>query len=209
MNSDQKKHWENIYKTKEHKKVGWYQEYPEISLKLLSKTHSTPAQSIIDIGCGASLLVDNLILQGYTDITLLDLSEAALSSVKLRLGDKGNIPKYLCKDISNDLLLPKQFDIWHDRAVFHFLTDAGKRNAYMSNLEKWLSEFGHANIGTFSLNGPNKCSGLDVVQYDAEKMKLELPIELELLETMASTHVMPSSDEQEYMYFTIKHKNAK
>ena len=118
---DPKDHWENIYKTKDHQKVGWYQEKPEISLELFAKIQATSEQSIIDIGCGASLLVDNLISQGYTNITLLDLSEMAFSKIKKRLGNKGNIPLYDNNDISTEIKFQTPFDIWHDRAVFHFL----------------------------------------------------------------------------------------
>ena len=206
--SEPKEHWENIYKTKNHKQVGWYQESPDISLELLSKINSQPTQSIIDVGCGASVLVDKLIQQGYKNVTLLDLSEEALSSIKTRLADKGDIPHYLSKDITKNIEFNNSFDIWHDRAVFHFLTNAKDREAYMANLNQSLSPSGHAIIGTFSLNGPNKCSGLDVVQYDENKIKLELPETLELLESTISTHIMPSGTEQEYMYFIIKHKNA-
>jgi len=206
--SDPKEHWENIYKTKNHKQVGWYQESPDISLELLSKINSQPTQSIIDVGCGASVLVDKLIQQGYKNITLLDLSEEALSSIKTRLADKGDIPHYLSKDITKNIEFNKIFDIWHDRAVFHFLKNAKDREAYMANLNQSLSSSGYAIIGTFSLNGPNKCSGLDVVQYDENKIKLELPETLELIESTISTHIIPSGTEQEYMYFIIKHKNA-
>lgn len=203
-----KKHWENIYKTKDHKKVGWYQKFPRISLDLLSKINATPALSIIDVGCGTSVLADNLIHQGYKDITLLDLSEEALLTIKSRLGDDGSIPRYLTENITITKELNKLFDIWHDRAAFHFLTNKNDRKNYMKNLEHNLSLTGHAIIGTFSLNGPNKCSGLGIVQYDEEKMKLELPGNMELIETAVSTHLMPSGTEQEYMYFIIKHKKA-
>jgi len=206
--SEPKEHWENIYKTKNHKQVGWYQESPDISIELLSKINAQPTQTIIDVGCGASVLVDTLVQQGYKDITLLDLSEEALSSIKTRLADKGNIPHYLSKDITRNIVFNNTFDIWHDRAVFHFLTNAKDREAYMTNLNQSLSPFGHAIIGTFSLNGPSKCSGLDVVQYDEKKIKYELPKSIELLESTVSTHIMPSGTEQEYMYFIIKHKNA-
>jgi hypothetical protein len=135
---------------------------------------------------------------------VLDISETALSSIKTRLGDNGDIPQYFCKDITTTIEFEKQFDIWHDRAVFHFLTDSQDRNAYMNNLEQNLSHSGHAIIGTFSINGPSQCSGLDVVQYDAAKMKLELVKGLKLLDTVISTHVTPSGNEQEYMYFIIK-----
>jgi len=205
--SKRKEHWENIYKTKDHLQVGWYQESPTISLELLSRNNSTPADSIIDVGCGASVLVDNLISKGYTKITLLDLSEEALLSISSRLGDKGSIPQYLSKDITKHIDFKKSFDVWHDRAVFHFLTNANDRKAYMENLEKNLSPSGYAIIGTFSLNGPSKCSGLDVVQYNEEKMSLELPQGFEVSDTVISTHIMPSGSRQEYIYFIINRKN--
>lgn len=206
--SQSKEHWEHIYKTKDHKQVGWYQESPAISIELLSKINASPTQSIIDVGCGASVLVDNLIQQSYKNITLLDLSEKALSSIKSRLAEQGNIPQYLSKDITKNIDFKKTFDVWHDRAVFHFLTNAGDRETYMENLNNSLSPSGHAIIGTFSLNGPSKCSGLDIVQYNENKMRLELPDNLELLESKTSTHVMPGGTEQEYIYFIIKQKNA-
>jgi len=149
-----KEHWENVYKTKDHKKVSWYQESPEISLELLSKIHADSSQSIIDVGCGASVLTDKLIEQGYRDITLVDLSEDALSTIKDRLGNEGNIPSYLSQDITKATFIDT-FDIWHDRAVFHFLTDLKDRKDYMLTLSKSLSNNGRAIIGTFSINGPN------------------------------------------------------
>jgi len=206
--SQLKKHWENIYKTKNHKEVGWYQASPTASLMLLSKINAKPTQSIIDVGCGASVLVDKLIQQKYRNISLLDLSEEALSSIKSRLADEGEIPHYLSDDITKKITFNHSFDIWHDRAVFHFLTNAKDRKNYMENLNQNLSPSGYAIIGTFSLNGPLKCSGLDVVQYDENRIKRELPKTLELLESTISTHIMPSGAEQEYMYFIIKHKNA-
>ena len=199
-----KDHWENIYKTKTHNQVGWYQKSPTISLELLSKINAHPLQSVIDVGCGASGLVDNLITQGYKDITLIDLSEEALSSIKARLADNKDIPKYLCGDITQ-IKFNRHFDIWHDRAVFHFLTDSHDRKNYISNLEQNLSKTGHAIIGTFSLNGPTTCSGLDIVQYDEAKMKLELGNNLELLNSVTNIHIVPGGAEQEYTYFIIKH----
>jgi len=200
--SSRKDHWENIYKTRDHKQVGWYQESPKISLELFSKVNAKPSQSIIDVGCGASVLVDK-----YKDITLIDLSEEALSAIKFRLGANADIPEYLCLDITKTKF-NRPFDIWHDRAVFHFLTDAVDRKNYMSVLDQSLSNSGHAIIGTFSLKGPNKCSGLDVVQYDKEKLESELADNLELTSFIDSTHVMPGGAEQEYTYFIIRHKNT-
>lgn len=205
--SIRKDHWETIYKTKDHKKIGWYQKSPDTSLNLLSKIHYQPEQSIIDIGCGSSLLVDNLVNQGFKDITLVDLSSEALSSIKNRLGDKSEIPLYLCQDITKTSFT-KTFDIWHDRAVFHFLTDAQDRMHYMTNLANSLSKNARAIIGTFSLNGPNSCSGLDIIQYDKEKMRAELTGDLEIEYSEINIHVMPSGDKQEYIYFIIRHNNT-
>ncbi|MCW9031147.1 MAG: class I SAM-dependent methyltransferase [Gammaproteobacteria bacterium] len=203
--SSRKDHWENIYRTKDHTEVSWYQESPQISLELFSKINALPSQSVIDVGCGASLLVDNLITHGYRDITLIDLSDKALSLIKSRLGDNADIPDYLSEDITS-IKFNQSFDIWHDRAVFHFLTDASDRESYMTTLDKNLAVNGRAIIGAFSLNGPEKCSGLEIVQYDADKMKSVLAHDLELVDTITDTHVMPNGSTQEFMYFIIKHK---
>ncbi|MCK5092513.1 MAG: class I SAM-dependent methyltransferase [Gammaproteobacteria bacterium] len=202
-----KTHWEKVYQTKDHKKVGWYQESPEISLKLLSKINATSEQSVIDIGCGASYLVDNLLEKEFKKITLVDISSHVLKMVRQRLGSKGDIPTYLAEDITQ-LSVTETFDIWHDRAVFHFLTEPMDREKYMSILGNVLSANGRAIIGTFSLNGPNSCSGLDVVQYNEEKMTNELPGSLELESTVTDIHIMPGGSEQEYKYFIIKNKNT-
>ena len=203
--SIRKDHWENIYKTKDHKKVGWYQESPDTSLKLLAKIKYKLEQSIIDVGCGSSLLVDSLLKQRAKDITLVDISSEALSSIKNRLGDKADIPTYLCQDISKTSFR-KSYDIWHDRAVFHFLTDVNDRAHYMSNLSNSLARNGRAIIGTFSTNGANRCSGLDIVQYDEEKMTAELIDDLEIEYSETDLHVKPDGAEQEYIYFIIRHK---
>lgn len=205
--STRKEHWETVYKNKDHTKVGWYQESPDISLVLFSEIHAKSSQSVIDIGCGASLLVDNLISEGYEDITLVDLSSVALSIIKTRLADKGDVPVYLSQNITQHKF-DRTFDIWHDRAVFHFLTDAKDRSDYMSNLMDSLASDGRAIIGTFSLQGPNSCSGLDIVQYDEEKMKIELVGDLEIESSLINAHIMPNGCEQEYIYLVIKHKNA-
>ena len=202
-----KDHWQKIYRTRDHNKVGWYQETPQVSLQLLAEINARPSESIIDVGCGASALVDHLIDQGYINITLLDLSEEALSATKLRLGNKGHLPEFICGDIT-DITFKHSFDIWHDRAVFHFLTKARDRKAYMAALEQSLSISGRAIIGTFSLDGPATCSGLDVMRYDEEKLRHELPSEFELLNSVASSHLTPGGTIQEYMYFIIRHKKA-
>ena len=204
--SSRKDHWENIYNTKDHREVSWYQASPQISLDLLAKINASPSQSVIDVGCGASLLVDNLITHGYKKITLVDLSDTALELIKKRLDNNADLPEYLCEDITS-ITFNHSFDIWHDRAVFHFLTDEKDRESYMSTLNKNLAPNGRAIIGAFSLSGPEKCSGLDIVQYDAGKMKSVLPENLDLIDTISDTHVMPNNSTQEFMYFIVRHKN--
>jgi len=207
MNS-KRDHWENIYKTRDHKQVGWHQDTPQISLALLSQIMAEPSQSIIDVGCGASVLADHLIELGYRDIVLVDLSTEALFAIKNRLKEHGDKPTYLCEDITQ-AEFTKPFDIWHDRAVFHFLTEDKDRTNYMNTLAKSLTPSGRAIIGTFSFNGPTRCSGLPIVQYDEDKMRVELAkAGLELIDSVPNTHTMPSGSEQEYLYFIIKHKNA-
>ncbi len=199
-----KQHWEKIYQSKEDHTLGWYQRSADISLQLLSKIKAEPSQSFIDVGCGVSVLVDQLLALGFSDITLLDLSTTALKKLKNRLGEKGNIPDYLSDDITC-YEFQRQFDLWHDRAVFHFLTDKTDRFHYMQNLLKSLSRNGRAIIGTFSPDGPNRCSGLDVVQYDEEKLSVELNSELVIEDIIKDVHIMPSGKAQKYNYFIIKH----
>jgi len=207
MNS-KRDHWENIYKTRDHQQVGWYQNTPQISLALLSQIKAVPSQSIIDVGCGASTLVDHLIELGYRELVLVDLSNEALLAIKNRLEEHGDKPTYLCADITQ-AEFTKPFDIWHDRAVFHFLTEDNDRTNYMTTLAKSLKTSGRAIMGTFSFNGPTTCSGLPIVQYDEDKMRAELvKAELELIDSVTDIHTMPNGSEQEYLYFIIKHKNA-
>ena len=197
-----KTHWENIYKTKDHKTVSWYQAVPDISLSLLDAIQASPTQSIVDIGCGASLLVDYLIERDFKNITLIDLSAEALAIVKTRLGENSHIPCYVSQDITDSSWV-QPFDIWHDRAVFHFLTDKLDRQRYMNNLKNSLTKNGRAIIGTFAINGPNACSGLDIEQYDAEKMQSVLVDGLSLESTQSHTHTMPNGSTQAFMYFII------
>lgn len=204
MRETKKQHWDEIYLSKKPHTLGWYQQSADISLKLFSEIKAKPSQSVIDVGCGVSVLVDQLLTLGFSDITLLDLSNAALKKVKNRLDEKGNLPNYVSDDITC-YEFQRQFDLWHDRAVFHFLTDKTDRLHYMQNMLQSLSKNGRAIIGTFSLDGPNRCSGLDVVQYDAEKLSLELEGDLNIENTIEDVHIMPSGTEQQYNYFIIKH----
>ncbi len=196
-------HWENVYTTKDVSKVGWYQKEPSISLELLQKIGSTPKDAFIDVGCGASPLVDALIDLGYRDITLLDIAPSALEIVKKRLGDSADIPVY-CVEEMCWFSMEKRFDVWHDRAVFHFLQKEEEQRAYMETLHAHLAPNGHAIIGTFAVDGPDSCSALPVRQYDEERMKEAIQGRFELVDVIKQTHITPGGSEQKYCYFVLQ-----
>ena len=197
-------HWQQVYQTADHSKLGWYQHSPDQSLQFLASIDAQPGQAIIDVGCGESLLVDQLLDMGFEDITLLDISRHALLAVKSRLGEQAAIPNFLNQDIC-EANLDKQFDIWHDRAVFHFLTGESDRRGYLSTLRDNLAANGHALIATFSINGPTHCSGLEVRRYNDAKMRAALTRGLRLIDSETSLHSTPNGNTQEYCYFHIGH----
>ncbi|MDD2267098.1 class I SAM-dependent methyltransferase [Sulfuricurvum sp.] len=197
------RHWENVYTTKDMSKVGWYQKEPSISLALLQKIGSTPKDAIIDVGCGVSTLSDRLIDLGYRDISLLDISSSALEIVKKRLGASADIPVYHVGDVCT-FASDKQFDVWHDRAVFHFLQKEEEQHAYMDTLYRSLSPDGHAIIGTFAVDGPDSCSALPVRQYNKERMENCIQGRFELIDLIDETHITPGGSEQKYCFFILK-----
>lgn len=197
------RHWENVYTTKDVSKVGWYQEAPSTSLSLLQKIGSTQKNRFIDVGCGASMLVDGLIDLGYQNITLLDISPSALEIVKKRLGVNADLPIYRAEDVctfSSETL----FDVWHDRAAFHFLQKEEEQQAYLKTLHQALSPNGHAIIGTFAVDGPDSCSALPVRQYNEERMRNIVGEYFEILEVIEETHITPGGSEQRYCFFVLK-----
>ncbi len=195
-------HWENIFATKDYTQVLWHQNSPTVSLDLITR-YSQPEDAIIDVGCGASFLVDNLIDKGYSNITLLDTSKRSLDIVKERLGEKAVIPTYVCSDIMH-FAPSQQFKIWHDRAVFHFLLLADERATYFAKVMQSLTAGSVALISTFRVGGQTQCAGLDIVQYDHNKMLQELPKGLELVAYEEFTHITPAESEQAYSSFVIK-----
>lgn len=199
------RHWENVYTTKDMSKVGWYQKEPGISLMLLQKIGSIPKDAFIDVGCGVSTLADCLIDLGYRDITLLDISQSALDIVKKRLGASADIPVYHVGDVCT-FASEKRFDVWHDRAVFHFLQKEEEQQAYMDTLYRSLAPDGHAIIGTFAVDGPDSCSALPVRQYNQERIQMAIQGRFELIDTMHDIHITPSGSEQKYCFFLIKTK---
>jgi SAM-dependent methyltransferase len=190
-------HWEAIYRTKSHQEVSWYAPHLEESLALLRKMPLDAA--ILDVGGGASTLVDDLLEAGYQDLTVLDVSETALRIAEDRLGDRAKGVVWVQGDITRLAILPKVFDVWHDRAVFHFLTQEAERRAYVDLLRKSLKPGGRAILETFALHGPPKCSGLSVVRYDAEGLARELGIPFELRSSRTFVHLTPDGREQPFL----------
>src|SRR5437899_8332041 len=167
------RHWENVYATKGESEVSWFQETPALSLELIRLVGSIQNSGIIDIGGGASRLADCLVSQGYQDVSVLDLSAAALASARSRIGDNAKQVTWIAADVTT-WEPSRTYDVWHDRAAFHFLTDPKDQAAYMARLRRALRPGGHAIIGTFALDGPERCSGLNVSRHDAGSLAATL-----------------------------------
>jgi 2-polyprenyl-3-methyl-5-hydroxy-6-metoxy-1,4-benzoquinol methylase len=196
-------HWEDVYTRKGEREVSWFQENPAPSLELIAELGATPDAAIIDVGGGASRLVDNLIEKRFRNITVLDLSESALDAAKTRLGERSAKVHWIITDVTN--WEPQQaYDIWHDRATFHFLTEASDRAAYIARLGQALRIGGHAIIATFALDGPDRCSGLPVVRYDAASLRQALGQGVKLLHTRRHEHATPWGSQQVFQFSVFR-----
>lgn len=198
--SHRKKHWESVYQNRSPLEVSWYQQNPVLSLRLIRETGLALDAPVIDIGGGVSRLVDKLCESGYTRVSVLDISANALAYAKHRLVEKANTVQWYEADVTG-FNPPHQFALWHDRAVFHFLTDRVDRESYIGVIKQALAPGGHLIMMTFAMDGPVKCSGLDIVQYDAEKMVAELGAGFELVETGNEVHLTPAGKPQKFAYF--------
>jgi SAM-dependent methyltransferase len=196
-------HWQNVYTKKGEKEVSWFQENPAPSLELIAQAGATPASAIIDIGGGASRLVDNLIDRGFEDVTVLDLSEAALQAAKTRLGNRAGQVHWIVADATVWEPL-KAYDIWHDRAAFHFLTEDRDRAAYVARLERALKVGGYAIIATFALDGPERCSGLSVVRYDPASLGQTVGCGFQLVDARRHAHATPSGSDQSFQFSVFR-----
>ena len=200
--NDRKHHWENVYATRSSLELSWYQEEPTLSLRLIANTGLPFDAPIIDVGGGASVLVDRLCDEGYRNVAVLDVSEKALAVARARLADKAATAEWYAQDVTG-FRPPHRFSLWHDRAVFHFLTARADRKKYIAVLEQALAPGGQVIIMTFAIDGPEKCSGLDIIQYDADKLMHELGPGFELLENGYDTHLTPAGGEQRFAYFRL------
>ncbi len=200
---NRKQHWEQVYNTKSIQEVSWYQNSPIISLNLIEKIGYDITCPIIDVGGGASNLVDSLIKQSYSNLSVLDISKAAIQATQQRLGKLADNVHWHEKDVTQ-FQVDNTFDIWHDRAVFHFLTTAEDRKSYLNTLDAKLSKNGQVIIATFSIDGPTKCSDLPIVQYDETKIQQEVQGILQLYHTVSEVHITPSKKQQQFNYFCFK-----
>ena len=203
--TERKLHWEKIYSEKSPLEVSWYQQEPRLSLNLIEQCQLEKSRPIIDVGGGASLLIDCLLQQGYEKPAVLDISEHALDVARQRLGKKAAAVEWFASDIT-EFIAPHPFALWHDRAVFHFLTEASDRKKYIHSLKTGLPVGGFLILAAFAIGGPTMCSGLNIVQYDANKLSRELGDEFELLEEKTETHLTPSGGEQLFNYFRFVRK---
>jgi 2-polyprenyl-3-methyl-5-hydroxy-6-metoxy-1,4-benzoquinol methylase len=194
---DKAKHWQEVYQTKAAGDVSWYAPHLTHSLDLITQLTS-PTSQVIDIGGGASTLVDDLVRAGYQNLTVLDISPQPLELARLRLGSDGASVTWMVADVTRAQLPAAHYDLWHDRAVFHFLTDPADRAAYAEKARQSLKPGGHLLIATFALDGPAKCSGLDVVRFDARSLAEQLP-GFALLREGRITHVTPGGNQQQFL----------
>ena len=192
-------HWQRIYTTKGEQDTSWFEAVPSVSLRLMEAAGLTPETCVVDIGGGESHLVDVLTRRGMTCLAVLDVSTAALEHARARLGDVAHVPTWIAADVTGDWSL-KPMDIWHDRAVFHFLTDASDRARYLRHLRNTLKPNGSAIIATFALDGPQTCSGLAVARYSSETLAAELGETFQLMESVAHTHMTPWGAAQSFQY---------
>jgi SAM-dependent methyltransferase len=200
MAMDNKDHWEKVYGTKSPDAVSWYAPHLETSLNLINQAISHKMAAIIDIGGGESTLVDDLLSSEYTNISVLDISQKAIDVARQRIGAKANLANWYCADITQAKLPNNYFDVWHDRAVFHFLTEESDRIKYVDQVMRSVKHGGYVIISTFGPEGPEKCSGLDVVRYDAEHLHDQFGKKFKLINSSTEIHHTPMGNTQQFLY---------
>jgi SAM-dependent methyltransferase len=197
---DTKAHWDGVYESRGPTEVSWYEPHLRTSLDLIARTGVAPDARIIDVGGGASTLVDDLLHGGYRDVTVLDVSGKALAGAKARLGARAGDVTWVEGDVTQAGLPSRAYDLWHDRAVFHFLTAAADRRAYVEVVRRVLKPGGHVIIATFGPAGPSRCSGLPVVQYEPEGLDREFGGGFRLMESRPEEHRTPAGNVQQFTY---------
>lgn len=195
-----KTHWEHIYETKVPTQVSWYQEHAKFSIQFIEHTGIQKSDHIIDVGGGASTLVNDLLEHGFQNITVLDVSGTALQLAQQQLGELAKAVHWIEADITRAELPPAAYDVWHDRAVFHFLTKANERQRYVDTVRKSVRKGGHVIVATFAPDGPERCSGLEVMRYSPESLHSEFGEDFEVVDSTRETHHTPFGTEQKFIY---------
>lgn len=205
MSNPYKDHWENVYNTKKENEVSWYQNTPQKSIDLIKSINLDLESNIIDVGAGDSRLVDNLISLGFKNITVLDISSKSIEKAKIRLGEKSELINWVVSDI-NDFQSDATYDLWHDRAAFHFLKSTEKIKSYIKLVNKLINKKGNLIVATFSKKGPLKCSGLEISQYDSKGIS-ELFENFKLNHSEIYIHKTPFNTNQEFIYNILSKTN--
>jgi ubiquinone/menaquinone biosynthesis C-methylase UbiE len=203
MSLDRKAHWENIYNSKQLNEVSWFEPTPETSLSFFRQFNTPLNAKIIDVGGGDSLLVDNLLALGYTEVTVLDISEAALNRAKARLGGKAALVKWVVADAASFTPV-ERYDFWHDRAAFHFLTNEEEIESYISTIRRGLNKDGRLVVGTFSDKGPTKCSGIEIKQYSEQTLSERLQACFEKIKCITIDHLTPFNTIQNFVFCSFR-----
>jgi SAM-dependent methyltransferase len=193
-------HWENVYGTKAPNEVSWFSPHLETSLTFIERSAPSDSAGIIDVGGGESTLVDDLLARGRANLTVLDISQTAIDVTKARLGSLADRVAWIVADVTRTDLPANTYDVWHDRAVFHFLTAAADRAAYIEGVKKSVKQGGHVIVGTFGPEGPAKCSGLNVQRYDADSLHGEFGRRFRLIDSVKELHQTPFGTTQQFVY---------
>jgi SAM-dependent methyltransferase len=196
---DVRSHWEQVHATKDPEQVSWFRPHLERSLELIERAAPDWLASIVDVGAGQSTLVDDLLGLGYENITVVEISQTALDASKKRVGQSGSKVQWICGDVTETVLPEASFDLWHDRAVFHFLTAAGRRRAYVDRVRRALKPGGSLIVSTFGPSGPERCSGLATMRYDASSLGSEFGDRFRLVESSLDLHETPSGAVQQFL----------
>jgi ubiquinone/menaquinone biosynthesis C-methylase UbiE len=202
--SAQRGHWDDVYMTKAADTVSWFQDDPTPSLAMIARAGLGVSEPIIDVGGGASVLIDRLLDRGHANLTVLDIAQAGLAVAQERLGKRAGRVSWIAQDVTTWQPPQDAFSIWHDRAVFHFLVDEADRLAYMRALDRSLRTGGFVAIAPFALGGPERCSGLPVRRYSAEMLQAELGPAYQLIDQRSQTHVTPAGNRQDFLWCLFK-----
>jgi SAM-dependent methyltransferase len=197
-------HWDNVFTGKAANEVSWYRPHLDLSLDLIQRYSTAPSSAIVDVGAGESTLVDDLLARGYEQVTILDISQAAIDATKKRLGLLGKSVRCLVGDVTAVSMPTQAFDVWHDRAVFHFLVDPEQRVRYVRNVVNAVRSGGYVIVSTFGPAGPMKCSGLDVMRYDADSLHREFGKRFRIEESTQEMHRTPWGTNQQFVYCCCK-----